>query len=189
MLPLPQALKQQFKALLKTKGVSQEKYYSYLKWLRYYLDFCHKYGFSRSSREALPHFLGKLEQKRQGKWQQQQASEAVFRFFELLESVQNNSKRMASNAKREDVSVEEQMEACETESSVAGSQPGLVDGNTRSRVEAGKSLHEKWKSTIEALSNEIKVRHYSPKTLKACSTWAFKLRHFTRSKDPELLAP
>ncbi|MDD9303331.1 MAG: phage integrase N-terminal SAM-like domain-containing protein [Desulfobacter sp.] len=39
------------------------------------------------------------------------------------------------------------------------------------------------------LGNEIKLRHYSPKTLKAYSLWAEKLRYHAKEKLPETLVP
>ncbi len=44
-----------------------------------------------------------------------------------------------------------------------------------------------WATAMDSLQNEIKVRHYSPKTLKAYSLWAGKLRFFTNSKPPKTL--
>ena len=42
---------------------------------------------------------------------------------------------------------------------------------------------------LKSLSDEIRLRHYSPKTLKAYSIWICKLRHFTRQKDPQKPTP
>jgi hypothetical protein len=50
---------------------------SYKKWLCHYLDFCEKYHFPAQHRENLPEFLGKLEEKRQSKAQQEQAASAI----------------------------------------------------------------------------------------------------------------
>jgi len=36
----------------------------YRKWLRYYLDFCQKYGFRQSDTKSLPHFIKKLKEKK-----------------------------------------------------------------------------------------------------------------------------
>jgi integron integrase len=46
-----------------------------------------------------------------------------------------------------------------------------------------------WVEAMDTLGNVIKVRHYSPKTLKSYSLWAGKLRAFTKSKPPEELTP
>lgn len=49
------------------------------------------------------------------------------------------------------------------------------------------ALSDKWKIAISDLGNQIKVRHYSPKTLKSYATWVRKLQRFSRNKDPQLL--
>ncbi|WP_435546722.1 site-specific integrase [Desulfobacterium sp. N47] len=38
------------------------------------------------------------------------------------------------------------------------------------------------------MENEISVRHYSPKTLRAYKEWVRKFQTFTKSKNPELLS-
>jgi integron integrase len=45
-----------------------------------------------------------------------------------------------------------------------------------------------WEQTFTALANEIRVRHYSPKTLRIYRHWAQGFQAFTRSKDPALLS-
>jgi len=47
------------------------------KWLRYYLDSCHKYRFEPSKSENLSGFLNKLKDKKQNKDQQKQAAHAI----------------------------------------------------------------------------------------------------------------
>ncbi len=41
-----------------------------------------------------------------------------------------------------------------------------------------------WEAEYAALTNEIKVRHYSPKTLKTYRGWVRKFQAFTKSKQP-----
>ena len=41
---------------------------------------------------------------------------------------------------------------------------------------------------FDRLLSEIKIRHYSPKTLKAYRGWTRKLQAYTRSKDYHLLS-
>ncbi len=45
-----------------------------------------------------------------------------------------------------------------------------------------------WQKIYDELSNEIKVRHYSPKTLKTYRSWIAKFQTFTKSKNPEALS-
>ena len=45
-----------------------------------------------------------------------------------------------------------------------------------------------WINEYDKLKNEIKVRHYSPKTLRSYKGWAQKFQTFTKSKSPDLLS-
>ena len=65
MLRIPPALLTQYSLYLAEKSVPDQWHPSYSKWLRYYLDFCHKYHFEsaspRSKQRSLPAFLRKLD--------------------------------------------------------------------------------------------------------------------------------
>lgn len=52
------------------------------------------------------------------------------------------------------------------------------------QIKAGSS----WVYVFDQLENEIKLRHYSPKTLKAYRGWAMQFQTFTKSKDYLLLS-
>ena len=56
----------------------------YQKWLRYYLDFCRKYNFPQTQCGSLTHFLVKLQEKKQTKAQQDQASNSISLYYELI---------------------------------------------------------------------------------------------------------
>ena len=51
------------------------------------------------------------------------------------------------------------------------------------RIETGTD----WRPAFEGLTSQIKVRHYSPKTLKTYAHWLKKFQAFTRSKKLEAL--
>jgi len=51
-----------------------------------------------------------------------------------------------------------------------------------------KSASPAWDTVISDLSNEIKTRHYSRKTLKAYADWIRKFQGFLRDKLPEELS-
>ena len=53
-------------------------------------------------------------------------------------------------------------------------------------LEKSKSLA--WDQAIEKLAAEIKIRHYSRKTLKTYANWARKFQHFLSDKPPEELS-
>ena len=54
--------------------------------------------------------------------------------------------------------------------------------------EALKIKNADWTSAFDKLNDEIKIRHYSPKTLRAYRGWARQFQSFTKSKDPQLLS-
>jgi hypothetical protein len=99
MKKLPVALIEQFKELLVKSKIDQRYRNHYIKWLRYYLDFCHKYEFNRYTHESFPFFLAKLKEKKQTVAQQQQAHKAISIYYEFVRSKMNgvrNDKRPLS---------------------------------------------------------------------------------------------
>jgi len=65
MLAIPSRLHTQFREYLRDKTVPPNTQAAYTKWLRYYLDFCQKYHCPHEDRASLPHFLQKLQDKKQ----------------------------------------------------------------------------------------------------------------------------
>ena len=57
MKKVPDPLIKQFNTLLVKNNIPQRNHTYYLKWLRYYMDFCHKYGFKDTDPQSLPDFL------------------------------------------------------------------------------------------------------------------------------------
>jgi hypothetical protein len=68
---------------LTQKNVAVEQRPRYKKWLRYYLDFCHKYAFEPTDRWSFPAFQEKLRAKNQSESQCQQAHHAVALYYEM----------------------------------------------------------------------------------------------------------
>lgn len=63
MVLLSQSAMMRFLAILEKKGVAADTHPHYLKWLRYYLDFCAKYAGSATDSERMRLFLAKLREK------------------------------------------------------------------------------------------------------------------------------
>ena len=57
------------------------------------------------------------------------------------------------------------------------------------RIEGRGEMGEEWKKAHFELLAEIKIRHYSPKTLKSYSMWVRKFQFFTKNKMPGTLSP
>ncbi len=95
MIAIPVALKIKFEDRLTEKAIPKKSHGFYTKWLRYYLDFCHKYQFPYAKKESLAPFLRKLHEKKQTKTQKQQASDAVAVYYGLIQEKHLPSKPSA----------------------------------------------------------------------------------------------
>jgi integron integrase len=159
MLNVPPALLKKYDRLLVNSGVPANEYGFYKKWLRYYLDFCKKYGHGFSDHQSLPLFINKLKEKQQNDVQRLQAEKAVRLYYDGLAE-----KEAVPLVRAKDHSVNE----------------AVADFDSR-------PCQDPWAAAIGTLKNEINVRHYSKKTLKAYSLWAEKLKYHVKGKDPEKL--
>ena len=65
MLQIPAQLTNQFTTYIGQQGIPSGQHRYYLKWMRYYLDFCYKYQFDRGTDMSLSAFLKKLNEKKQ----------------------------------------------------------------------------------------------------------------------------
>lgn len=83
MLVVPTELKNRYTVYLRRKGIDRGAIGFYQKWLRFYLDFCHKYGHNPRMQVSLDAFLKKLREKRQTSAQRKQAVEAVNGYYAL----------------------------------------------------------------------------------------------------------
>ena len=64
MIQTPAPIVRQSTEYITQQGIPSGQHGYYLKWVRYYLDFCHKYNFKQGTESSLPSFLKKLEQKK-----------------------------------------------------------------------------------------------------------------------------
>jgi len=67
--------------------------------------------------------------------------------------------------------------------SVGSQRNQITSEKAKSSVES-----QQWETALSNLSTEIKIRHYSPKTLKTYTLWVKKFQTFTRNKDPQSLS-
>ena len=158
---IPQELLRKFDERMIAKQIPIEVHPFNRKWLRYYLDFCDKYRNDPRDPGSLPDFINKLRERNQPKPYQKQAYHSVLIYYEML-----------------------------------GIRPGWLEKKALAipvqepitSYESGReSLHDLWQPAYQKLSNEIKVRHYSPKTYKAYSNWVRKFQQFLKVKPPDAL--
>ena len=166
MLSIPTKILDPYRAFLQQQKVSVKEVPFFLKWLRFYLDFCHKYSHAAANPNSLSHFIRKLKQKHQTEQQIVQAKQTIILFYKLIEK----DKIVVSKS------------SIQKKEQPAGLQNDKVG---QKRVTKQKIT---WKNEFDMLSIEIKLRHYSPKTLKAYRAWLSKFQGYLRNKSPQLLA-
>ena len=185
MLKIEPVLLKSYKFVLQMNKIPPKNHGYYIKWLRFYLDFCQKYGFREADPGSLPPFIEKLRSKKQNVNFLQQASHAVHLFYALS--------RQESTAKSYTPEVDSVQNVTARENEKTPSTKGFAKEATSSfPIDAptpcpAENPKEKWQKALAGLANEIKVRHYSPKTLKSYRGWVYKLQAFLNSKAPELL--
>jgi integron integrase len=159
MQQISKTTKARYDALLDQYDIPKNLHPFYLKWLRYYLDFCRKYSLKEAEKTSLPQFIKKLKTKKQTDQQQNQAFNAISLFY-----------KMESFSKDKTA-------------------PFKIHQNIKpySR-EKPKITNASWVAVYRDLKSEINTRHYSPSTLKTYIGWARQFQNFTKSKDPQLLA-
>ena len=207
MLAIPPNLQGRFEETLRDKAIPNNLHGAYKKWLRYYLDFCNKYGFSRQKNESLLPFIQKLRSKRQTIAQQEQAAKAIALYYEIVKSVSQKRRTdkipISQNPAHSNHS-EKTSSYGQTPKVVRynneGIRPSHESGPATNRVHeqpavnfskktnTGSGRGASWETQFASLENEIRVRHYSPKTLKSYRGWARKFQAFIRSKSPDLLS-
>lgn len=159
MKPIPAEIKLRYDNALVEKGVPPAAHSYCRKWLMYYLDFCSKYHHEASNRESLSPFIEKLKEKKQAEEKRKQAAQAVAIFYESEN--RHHGPISALNSKKEEISTKKSQ---------------------------ARSMGADWSPFYRDLNAEIKLRHYSQKTLKSYRGWVRQLQDFTKSKDPRVLS-
>ena len=160
MKQIPARIRALYDEHLMSKAVPRGAHVYYRKWLRYYLDFCEKYHLNEFERESISLFIEKLRDKNQTPQQQKQGYHAVSLFVEL-EGPVNSEKTPPLKNKTEQLA---------------------------RKNESLRLTNADWAPVYDGLTSEIRLRHYSPKTLKSYRSWVRQLQSYTRSKDFRLLS-
>lgn len=180
MLPVSDSVMSRFESILSKREVSAIRFSAYKKWLRYFLDFRAKYTQPDSKTGQVSLFCEKLREKRQTEQQLQQAKHAVFLYFEMEHQV-------IRPEEVSDVAVQPQYNTL-----MDMGLPQSAGGHRKScYVEAGyvaKSDSPEWDAVLKSLAAEIKVRHYSRKTLKTYANWSRRFQRYLKNKPPSELS-
>ncbi len=201
MQKVPDKLSQKYTQILLDRKLSKPDQYFCTKWLKYYWDFCHKYHHSPFASSSLPLFLGKLQEKKQSVQQQNQAKFAIGLLYSMNTPApgQQNSVPVKTHSYQIHDIAERDYSTPTVEANIKTAQKNAAHISTPNSstqqsepVSFQLSPHEttghtwaghSWVSVYKQLENEIKLRHYSPKTLKAYRTWTRQFQGYTKSKD------
>ena len=194
MLKLPTTLIHQFDILLLNNAIPDKDRGFYKKWLRFYWDFCHKYQHDAFHLKSLPLFLQKLQNKNQSEEQRHQAKHAISLFFEMG----TPSEQLLTKTKSVSISPEKSVNHTKvvlSHSNNGNSHSSVVQDfvpqssynqNNSNFLSENHPLEEtgtSWVYVYDQLVNEIKIRHYSPKTLKSYRGYIRQFQTFTKSKN------
>lgn len=195
MLLIPNEIFVRYLAYLNKRGISTVHQVQYKKWLRYYLDFCDKYPLPATSSDRIRMFCEKLQEKKQSKTQREQAAHAISLYFEMLRHDKETSSHLnvigeelpeqGASPLRDDSRELDVPKLQPPESQQIKSRPG-----SSQYTEAGyqeKSKSPEWDAVLSVMAAEIKVRHYSRKTLKTYANWSRLFQRFLKDKSPQEL--
>jgi integron integrase len=195
VIQIPALLIGRYLTHLATRGVSSKDFPEFKKWLRYYLDFCSKYHVTDSDSERLRMFIEKLRKKNQTEAQQRSASYAVKLFFEIQTKIspviEHHVVATAEMPKEPNIPGTVDEPAPSQNSALQNGAVRIEPRRLSQYVEAGyqvKTDSPEWDEVLAKLAAEIKVRHYSRKTLKAYAKWSRSFQRFLKNKSPEQLA-
>lgn len=181
MLPLQTELGKQYEAALEQRNVPAARHPFYKKWLRYFLDFCAKYPIKGSNTDHVRLFLEKLKSKNQTSLQCQQAAHAISLYFEMSRLASEKQNAPSTNEP--------------SPSAAASVEPAMVPSPAPQRPAhyqvAGyreTSDSSEWDEVMATMAAEIKVRHYSRKTLITYAKWSRHFQRFIKNKPPQELS-
>jgi integron integrase len=101
MLPIAPDLLLRYDETLSRNAIPAHQRPHYRKWLRFYLDFCAKYGHPPLERESVRAFLHKLAEKNQAEWMRKQATDAVRLYFVQNDAVVQKQDQLPAGTRDE----------------------------------------------------------------------------------------
>ncbi len=203
MQTIPPDIIARFDAVLKQRNVPDFLLPEYSKWLRYFLDFRAKYPLPSERSSQVKLFSEKLRSKGQTTAQVKQAADAVSLLFVLERQghVGGTSSQIGSAS------------PSDTQSALAQQHDHVADGDHRmsekgagivrepmphsafrfdSRYDQWRCLRSSgyaaWDTVVAKLTDEIKTRHYSRKTLQHYANWIRKFESYVVHKNPAQLS-
>lgn len=190
MVSVPKEIMSGFVVLLPMRDVPVGQMEFYKKWLRYYYDFSQKYLHEQDNAVKVRLFLEKLKSKGQTVAQCQQAAHAVALYFEIMSRNTPGSPVTATRNHAESTapSISPNLPELQVNGQrFTGPGNGIRPAQYNVAAYQEKSDSPEWDEVMEKLAAEIKVRHYSRKTLQTYAKWSRSFQRFLKSKPPSEL--
>ncbi|MBI5187216.1 MAG: integron integrase [Nitrospinae bacterium] len=188
MQKVPYDIWSQYDAFLKAKVKDISRHENLKKWFLYFWDFRAKYHPPDSRSEQVRLFIEKLQNKKQSEAHKIQAARAVSLYFQMQDA---KARPFITPPGAPFVKKAYSAPVQEQTAPLSAAEPATPLRNESRYNEwrcLEKSASPAWDKVISDLSDEIKTRHYSRKTLKAYGDWIRKFQGFLHDKPPEELS-
>ncbi len=190
MITLSAHLTEKYPIFLAKKGVKKNEHRFYLKWLRYYIDYCTRYSFEKNNPDSLSAFLIKLQKKKQKPSVQEHVKTAVSLFWEFEKSkgvVNTLPKREFQITAGEPPPGTSTTKISHHISSNHFQENDTLINPTKNEASELKPIEADWHPIYTELENAIKGRQYSAKTLRSYVGHTKQFQTFIKNKDPQLV--
>jgi integron integrase len=166
MVRIPEGLRVKYDVWLEGQAVPAEERAAYRKWLRFYLDFCRKYGHGYAADSSLAPFLAKLTAKGQAQEALRQAAAAGSAYHEIA-AVALGARGKGGNG------------------GARARQPRTIEKPAVSVPSCHSHAGASWQSEYRKLREAIELRNYSPRILRTYTHWIRKFQASVHSSPPE----
>lgn len=191
MIPVPHPVMNDYVAILTGREIPSASIEHYKKWLRYFYDYSANHLDTEEKPQKVKLFIEKLRSRKQTPMQCQQAAHAISLYFEMQSLEVRNVKSVDEPGKGQNQTLEMLPSPLLPSVQAIQTTPIGVSRQRQSQyTEAGyqeKSDSPEWDLVLEAMATEIKVRHYSRKTLQTYANWSRNFQLFLKNKPPALL--
>jgi integron integrase len=192
MMPVPYSVMNDYVAILRDREIPPGYVEHYKKWLRYFYDFSVKHLDTNNKARKIQLFLEKLRSKKQTPTQCQQAAHAISLYFEMQRRKAQESIVDVAPAFQKSPTTELKIPSPPVQPLSGPEFPTRTSKQRPSQFSAvgydEKSDSPEWDELLGKLAAEIKVRHYSRKTLQTYALWSRKFQRFLKNKPPQELS-
>ncbi len=185
MLVVAKTIQEAYGHFLTQHHISLKDQKSFQRWLRFYLDFCVKYQHKQTSPQSLDAFLIKLSEKNQPDHERQQAQRAIQLYQNHLRP-NTTVKSGTRSDKRPHIPPIFSVPATTFSSENRNGRQHSTD--LKKQTSEVPLYGCSWVKEFQELESAIRIRHYSPKTLRSYRGYVRKFQSYTQSIDPQYLS-